>query len=176
MITCQVCKKNAATVHITEIHEFHVGENAKPHEVEQQHVCNDCAATLNLPHAPLKGKTVDIWNLLKHSVKQSRQRADVACPDCGMTLQEFRARGRLGCPKDYEVFGKHLEPLLLRMHNAVTHVGRIPGVDAGEVERIQRIHSLREQLQAAVRDEEYEAAARLRDELRGLEGSEEELC
>jgi hypothetical protein len=46
-----------------------------------------------------------------------------------MTLRDFRQRGRLGCPKDYEIFGAQLRDLLERIHGAARHVGRSPNSD-----------------------------------------------
>jgi protein-arginine kinase activator protein McsA len=42
-------------------------------------------------------------------------------------------------------------------------------MDHATHQRLQRIQELQTALDAAVRDEAYEAAARLRDELRGLQ-------
>jgi protein arginine kinase activator len=86
-----------------------------------------------------------------------------------MSLAEFRSKGRLGCPKDYEVFRAHLDPLLLRVHNASAHRGRLPGMDEGTRQRLQQLSDLRAKLEAAIREEAYESAARLRDEIQELE-------
>lgn len=169
-MNCQVCKKNAATVHITEIVEFNTGADGQPHQLHERHICVPCAEQLNLPQMPLTKKkyAIDIWKLLQQSARRSRQAADLSCPDCGMTLAEFRSRGRLGCPRDYEVFQKQLDPLLHRMHNSLHHVGRLPGLDDRELERQQNLHELKRQLASAIREEAYESAARLRDEIEAL--------
>ncbi len=172
MIHCEACKKKPATVHITEVVE-HPAAPDEAYKIEHKDICESCAASLNLAHSPPVTKSViEIWKLLEQSAKSRRQQSDVACPDCGMTLREFRSRGRLGCPRDYEVFHAHLDPLLQRIHNAERHVGRLPGLDASQIERMQQIHDLRERLETAIRDEEYEDAARLRDELQQLERTE----
>ena len=112
---------------------------------------------------------LQVWKLLKESAKRARQESSVACPECGMTLAEFRSKGRLGCPHDYEVFAAHLKPLLLRVHNAAQHRGRLPGQDEGTRRRRQRLSDLRSKLEAAIREEAYESAAQLRDEIQELE-------
>lgn len=168
---CQVCEKNPASVHVTEIVRNEDPEDGPPiDEVLDKHLCPTCAQQMDLPHMPtVSKKMVDIWKLLQQSTKKTRRDANLACPDCGMTLAEFRSKGRLGCPKDYEVFREHLDVLLLRMHNADAHVGRGPGVDEEEVSRRRHISDLREKLEEAIREEAYENAARLRDELRALQ-------
>jgi protein arginine kinase activator len=168
---CQNCQKNAATVLVTEISpgaETADSEGTQP-EVHEQHLCEVCAQALDLPYAPITKKSpVDIWKLLQLSANQGRKKPGPACPACGMTLEEFRKKGRLGCPQDYEVFRSHLAEVLERVHGAVQHSGRVPGsaaVSSGD----GRIDLLRQELQNAIRAEAYESAARLRDEIRAIE-------
>jgi len=183
---CQICSKNPATIHVTEIHHVHFqaqqtdlstpgAEAAKAEQtIEQKHLCEPCAQGMQLPHAPITagtGKTaMNIWKLLQNSARKARQEGSLACPDCGMTLAEFRAKGRLGCPRDYGVFKEHLLPLLRRVHNAEGHKGRLPGVDETERQRRNLLGDLRVQLERAIAEEAYENAARLRDEIQELEG------
>ncbi len=176
---CQNCQKNPATVHVTEIEEpspappaaeTEPGSQQATPQVHEQHLCEICAQTMDLPHMPAVKKTMaDIWKLLQISAQQTRKKGGPVCPDCGMTLEEFRKKGRLGCAKDYEVFQAHILELLERVHGSRVHVGRIPGTSEAEVERQRRMHALRHELEVAIREEAYESAARLRDELKGLE-------
>ena len=174
---CQNCQKNVATVHVTEIAEpaeagASAGAASQP-EIVEQHLCEVCAQTMDLPHMPAVKKTMaDIWKLLQLSAQQNRKKGGPACPDCGMTLDEFRKKGRLGCAKDYEVFKAHILELLERVHGSRTHVGRLPGTSEAEIERQKRMSALRHELEVAIRDEAYESAARLRDEIRELEQHE----
>lgn len=172
---CQNCLKNAATVHVTEIvHEAVLEAPAAPmisakKTISEQHLCDVCAQSLDLPHsAATKKSQADIWKLLQLS-QQSRKKSGQTCNACGMTLDEFRKKGRLGCAKDYEVFAAHIGDLLERVHGARTHVGRIPGSSEADLERMKRLIELRSRLDVAIREEAYESAARLRDELKALE-------
>jgi protein arginine kinase activator len=185
---CQNCLKNVATVHVTEIVQPEVGvalekpgpdasgkaaqaADGSSKSVQEQHLCEVCAQSMDLPHMPASKKTVaDIWKLLQLSAQQTRKKGGQTCPSCGMTLDEFRKKGRLGCAKDYEVFGAHIGDLLERVHGARTHVGRIPGTSEADLEKQKRLLDLRSQLDTAIREEAYESAARLRDELKTLEG------
>jgi protein arginine kinase activator len=192
---CQNCLKNVATVHVTEILQPEIvqtefahdepgqlpsssvppasGSDAAGKTVQEQHLCEVCAQSMDLPHMPASKKTVaDIWKLLQLSAQQTRKKGGQTCPSCGMTLDEFRKKGRLGCAKDYEVFGTHIGDLLERVHGARTHVGRIPGTSEADLERQKRLTDLRSQLDTAIREEAYESAARLRDELKTLEGGQ----
>src|SRR5262245_17372418 len=175
---CQSCHKNVATIHVTEITETAPdaaapdgGETSARREVQEQHLCEPCAQTMHLPHMPSMKKSMpDIWKLLQLSAQQTRKRGGPACPDCGMTLDEFRKKGRLGCAKDYEVFKSHIGDLLERVHGARAHVGRVPGSSEADSIRAQRLTALKQGLEDAIRAEAYENAARLRDEIKTLDG------
>ena len=178
---CQNCHKNSATVHVTEIVPVASPDPAAPvHEavpgagqIYEQHLCELCAQSMKLPQkAAVKKSMADIWKLLQLSAQQNRQqrqRHTLACKECGMTLDEFRRKGRLGCPDCYTTFGEQVGELLERVHGARRHQGRLPGVSNEDVDRLQRLADLRHRLDSAVREEDYEAAARLRDEIRSLE-------
>jgi len=161
---CENCNKNPATVHVTEIPQ-------EGDEAVQQNLCDVCAAQHDLPHNAAQPKSIsDIWKLLQISAQKAAQRRKtVECEACGMSLEELRRKGRLGCPQCYEVFQSHLVDLFEGMHGAREHVGRLPGGAQAGRDKAHRIDSLREELEVAIREEAYERAASIRDELRTLE-------
>jgi protein arginine kinase activator len=91
-----------------------------------------------------------------------------------MTIDEFRQKGRLGCPRCYEAFRHELMPLLQRIHEAQSHTGRLPATmaEVAPAPDDRALSDLRRRLEDAVRGERYEEAARLRDELRRAERGE----
>lgn len=95
---------------------------------------------------------------------------DEACEDCGMTFAEFREHSLLGCPACYNTFEKQLTPLLERAHEGGSHhVGKVPH-RGGAREQLQvQLMRTRKRLDDAVATEDYELAARLRDEISQLE-------
>jgi protein arginine kinase activator len=149
----------------------------RPPPMVDRHICEACAQNLNLPQMQVVPKAVvNIWKLLQQSAKKARRQKDeLTCPECGMTLTEFRGKGKLGCPKDYEIFREDLTPLLQRIHNATRHIGRIPGLDPEDLERMNRLTDLRSKLEGAIRGEEYEKAARFRDEIAQIEAPDEKI-
>ena len=167
---CKNCQKNVATVHVTEILEEGSEGDGKAN-VQEQHLCEICAQAGQLPHASPNPKTMaDIWKLLHQSAQKARKaRATVRCGDCQTTLEELRQRGRLGCEACYEVFAAYLGELFERMHGAREHQGRLPGLAGDGQARLEQIRGLKEELEKAVREEAYERAAGIRDELRVLE-------
>jgi protein arginine kinase activator len=93
------------------------------------------------------------------------------CPLCGLSWSAFKQTGLMGCPHDYSVYESRLMPLLKRAQEGATeHVGKIPQAKKTE-ETDRHVSSLRirRDLQKAIDAENYEQAARLRDELRQLE-------
>ncbi len=172
---CQNCLKNAASVHVTEIVEpVKMGDgtdDAQKRTVQEQHLCELCAQTMDLPNMSAGKKSMtEVWKLLQISAQQTRKKGGPVCSSCGMSLEEFRKKGRLGCAKDYEVFVNHIGELLERVHGARTHKGRIPATDPSAAPQVfDPVGTLRQRLEAAIREEAYESAARLRDEIKALE-------
>jgi len=167
---CEKCQKNEAVVRSTEL------ADGKP--VRESQLCEECAGEAGLPQvAPKVISLSDLFGLLNLGHAGTKE-ADVRCPDCGMTLRDFRTKGRLGCPRDYEIFRAHLEGLLEKVQGATKHVGRIPARE-GSARPPKRaraasrgdesLEKLRRQLREAVESERYEDAARLRDRISEIE-------
>ena len=156
---CERCNKNVATVHLTEI--------VKNQKIEK-HLCEQCAKEEGYTiktHVSLE----DMLTAFISHHSDASEMAETTCPDCGMTYIDFRNEGRLGCPHDYEVFREALDPLLERVHGKLEHTGKLPS-RAGESQKRQRdLMTMRRQLREAVEREDYEEAARLRDEIKEKE-------
>ena len=107
----------------------------------------------------------------KDETEQAKLEAEYGgctCEQCGMTYAEFQKGGMLGCANCYQAFKTPLTALLQRVHGNTQHAGRVPGgVHSGTSIRMN-IDRLRQKLQQAVADEEYEQAAKLRDAIRAL--------
>jgi protein arginine kinase activator len=162
---CQICNKRTATIHLTEISE---GVRT------EMHICEQCAADQGIAAQ----SQMSINELLSHLLASQPGDDEIfgtadqesACPNCGFTLARLRKEGMLGCPDDYEVFEAALLPLIERAHNGnATHCGKVPGKTPQKTKRLVQLSSLRRQLEVAVRDEDYELAAKLRDEIKALE-------
>jgi protein arginine kinase activator len=95
----------------------------------------------------------------------------LTCPICGSTWAQFKQGGLMGCAHDYEQFAGKLVPLLKRAQEGATeHVGKVPaGRKTQEADRQVATLRLRRELQKAIDAENYEQAARLRDQLKSLE-------
>ena len=86
-----------------------------------------------------------------------------------MSYGDFVKSGRLGCEKCYDAFKKILMPLIKRVQRNVLHLGKrpLPGDEKGKVRA--QLYQLQRRLAQAVENENFEDAARLRDEIKQLE-------
>lgn len=158
---CDVCGKNEATVHLTEI------VNDK---VTKLHLCEECAKEKGAEMeehfglSDLLAGLADLGATAEPSIVDS-----IKCPTCGFTYQDFKKVGRLGCGHCYDAFKKQLAPLLKRIHGADRHVGKIPVTIGKTIKDTRTLQELKIQMEKAIQTEEFEEAARLRDKIRDLE-------
>lgn len=165
MMQCQICNKNDATIHLTEIADGIRTE---------MHICEQCAAQQDITvksHIPINELLSNLLAVAPSDEELSGPpEQKVACPNCGFTLSQFRKEGVLGCPHDYEVFEKSLRPLIEKAHDGRTnHTGKIPSTTPSDTKKQMELLKLRRQLDTAVQCEDYELAARLRDEIKQSE-------
>lgn len=156
---CDICHKNIATVHLTEIINDKVAE---------MHICQGCAQT----KAGELNQQPDISDFLGGLVGATRARKEeysLKCPACGFNYSDFKKKGRLGCDRCYWAFRKQLLPLLKKIHGTTSHTGKIPLHAEGAVSGETKLKELNKQLARAIQLEEYEQAARIRDQIKKLE-------
>jgi protein arginine kinase activator len=163
---CQKCAK-PATFHITDI-----VEKGKHREF---HFCDEHARQHLAP--PDESSAPPISELAKKlivsgsagTLREPSPADKQVCPICQITFLEFRNSGRLGCPYDYEVFRDELMPLLENIHGETRHSGKVPKRAPRNTQQQTTLIQLRNELKRAVAAEDYEAAARLRDKIKGIE-------
>ena len=166
MVLCDMCQKAAATVHDILIEAGKMAE---------RNLCQRCAEA----NGVFGKQKIKIPEFLENFIaatrtKKARPRKEAECPGCGMTYSQFKAKGRLGCRRCYEVFQKALDPLLEKVHDACRHKGRYPGQTTDTAApaadpRKRLLEELTRKLDEAKAREAYEEAARLRDEIRRVE-------
>jgi protein arginine kinase activator len=84
-------------------------------------------------------------------------------------MEKFRKKSLLGCENDYDIFKDQLEPLIERTHNGrKRHCGKVPSAMPEDRKKQIEILNLKQQLQNAVKSEDYETAAKLRDRIEQL--------
>ncbi len=158
---CERCPREAS---------IHVKETVDGRQREF-HLCAECAresGLMPLVTPPTFGLESVLQNLILSKVGELvGELSQRICPVCGLKYMEYRGEGRLGCPHDYHAFEAGLVPLLRRAHGATRHVGKRPRRTTAP-DSLTRLR-LRARLRVAVAREDYEEAARIRDELRPRE-------
>lgn len=161
MKKCRRCSK-PATLHITELRQG---------EATEIHLCETCAKDylsqaeeMSTPDSDLQFDQLEEGDQPEVSGMDDR-----VCPNCGITFREFRTQGRLGCPHDYVAFESDLIPLIENIHGETQHCGKLPRRAPDSSRRQHQLIRLRSELKLAVEEEDYETAARLRDEIQEVE-------
>ncbi len=173
---CDLCHNKQASNHIQMIVEG---------KKKTLNLCAECAAEKNIGPNMFDGAALAelIYNFAdvsKALTDPADDMAEFVCPTCELSSQELKKTGLLGCPECYDVFRPFLLEALPSMHKGVAHVGKIlndPAIDetaSGRADRGPRINQLGKQLQEAIRLENYEKAAEIRDQIRSLEEPTEE--
>jgi len=166
---CDVCNKNPATVHLTEIID---------EQMNELHLCEDCARHKSAAMEQQFGLS-DLLAGMADFEKPSTKEEEVVtikCPSCGLTYADFKKIGRLGCGECYNAFRKYLAPLLKRIHGSNQHIGKNP-TKVKAITKLSRkkvgLSELKNQLQKAISQEAFEEAARLRDQIKAMEDKKE---
>ncbi|MCZ7637155.1 MAG: UvrB/UvrC motif-containing protein [Verrucomicrobia bacterium] len=158
---CMLCQKKEARVHLTDVKEG---------KVKKVDLCEDCAKAKNIED-PAGFALADLLLGLGASeelASGATEGSPLVCPHCGFTQADFKKTGRLGCPACYATFKDGLLGMLKTMHKGTRHCGKVPrGLALGR-EVQERIQSLQRSLEQAVATEDYEQAARLRDQIKAL--------
>ena len=161
---CTICKEKPATVHLTQI----VGD-----KMQKLDLCEDCAKTKGI-NDPTSFGLADLDLVLGLGASQQLEQAaggvELKCPRCGFTQADFKKSGRLGCPECYATFAEGLAGLLKTMHKGTRHIGKAPEALRATRENADRMKSFQAKLAKAIKDENYEQAAQLRDEIKQLTG------
>lgn len=181
---CDECGKIKATVHLTEIineqiTKLNLCENCakqKGSDVEQHFGIADLLAALSdvevAPQPPTSGSGAAAGAPIPVSKNK--------CAQCGLTYEDFKKVGRLGCSECYGTFKASLAPLLKRIHGSSQHTGKSPNpVAMKEQKHSSKLHDdlegVKQELAKAIKREEFEEAAALRDKIKFLEKKMKDL-
>lgn len=172
---CDVCLTEDATIHFSQIVEG---------KLQKVNLCKRCADEKGVTD-PTGFALADMLEGMgeEKSTHAAIDSDETVCPSCGFSQTDFKKTGRFGCADCYHVFDEGLESLLEAMHKHTQHVGKVPAsfpklpaviVAPGPEEPMEpspadRLSDLKSALSKSVEDEDYEEAARLRDEISQLE-------
>ena len=161
-----ICGKNPATVHLTEIIDDQMNE---------LHLCEGCAREKSAQMESQFGLS-DLLACLADFEKPEvdKEVTGLKCPNCKRTYADFKKIGRLGCGECYITFKKYLMPLLRRIHGSSQHFGKSPVKVTKVIKKKLDLQDLRYKLQKAIEEEAFEEAAKLRDQIRELEKKQQQ--
>lgn len=160
---CDACGARPGRVHFVEI---------RGTEISQSLLCDVCSQEKTgapPPPAPSPFPSFDWNSVLAGAVTPT---GPVPCRACGHTWENFRKVGRLGCPACYEHFRPLLGDLLRRIARDPRHHGLRPPDHATSrsATRGGDLPRLRTSLAEAIAREDFEEAARIRDEIMSRKG------
>lgn len=153
---CQHCNKNEANMHMKRI------INGRAAEV---HLCSDCARSLGYGEA-FSGFGLGFSDFFSDFLLKGEHSSNSArCPFCNKSFEEIAKDGKIGCAECYISFYDKLLPSLQRIHGKATHIGKKPN---NKNDLRNRMEILKEQLENAVREQDFESAVKIRDEINSI--------
>lgn len=180
---CQNCGKNEVNFRYTQVINGVKKEMA---------LCDKCAKELGLEsldfNVPISFSNFlgDFLNIATESsfLPSFTKKNALQCNKCGMTYDEFVTNGKLGCLECYEVFSNPLDQVLKKIHGSKNHVGRCCKItennekvennpkekkkEVKKTEKEEKLEKLEFELKQAVKEERYEDAAKIRDEIKKI--------
>lgn len=169
---CGHCKQRHASVTVTQV------QNGQKFE---HHYCEVCAAQFHPFHFEVKEEPISLQQLVsnwfnvpiqKNVPEEKLQQQDKkvnSCPYCGFTYRQFLNKGKFGCAHCYDTFSDQLPHVLKRLQVGTKHIGKTMDEKQYFGQWQERINEIREQMKLAITEERFEAAAKMRDEIRMLE-------
>lgn len=156
-IICQHCKKRPATVNFVE---------TAGGETVALHLCDEC---YKYKYGEFENAAANAFlNGLFDCPAPSRNKV---CEVCGMTFEEYRRTGLLGCPSCYDVFKQELLPYIQEIHGKTYHVGKGDGGHFSEHDLRLRLKTLQEQLESALTRGDYISASRLNKQMTAIKNA-----
>ncbi|MCL2004822.1 MAG: UvrB/UvrC motif-containing protein [Planctomycetaceae bacterium] len=166
---CQKCNKEA-TFHISELmgsepKELHLCEEHAREYLNQSAIQGKMAGNLNAMLSQGLPQKIS----LNKAAKELQELDQQTCSICGISFHDLRSQGCLGCPHDYEFFGKQIDAFILNIHGVYEHTGKVPVRKSGNSQERMLLIKFRRDLDDAVQYEDYERASKLRDKINSLE-------
>ena len=178
---CENCGNNEANVKYTQIING---------EKKQMFLCEECSEKLGINDIHFN-MPINFTSFLSdffddvggvNFIPTLGENNELKCKQCGLTWDDFIHTGRFGCSNCYSDFESRIDPILRSLQGATSHVGRLGEVKVGnkvkqnlddrkepKVDSINQVEKLKEDLKQAIKDERYEDAAKIRDEIKKYE-------
>lgn len=180
---CDNCGKREANVRYSE------NINGRKKEL---HLCEECSQKLGIGNMDLNmpidfssffGGLLEDFGTTDFMPLFNEVKA-LKCDNCGYTFEDIVNTGRLGCGNCYSVFEERLDPIIKKIQGSNTHIGRSGKIIDNKIGKkfdenkdetnqdISKLDKLQKELKQAIKDERYEDAAKIRDEIKELKDNE----
>ncbi|AIS61498.1 UvrB/UvrC motif-containing protein [Listeria ivanovii] len=168
---CQRCGENKAVIALQQLNDAG--------KVESLYLCENCgtdeahASEQDLVKAmdTFSEVALDFLTLLQ---KEEAVQKKVVCENCHLSFEQFLQTNRVGCEECYSAFQAQLVPIIGRVQNGYKqHIGKVPKEIEREEDVQNEIIRLQEKLNQLIKNEEFEDAAVVRDEIRALKAGGE---
>ena len=175
---CENCGKKEANVRYS--------ENINGVKKEM-HLCEECSRKLGITdRMDFRMPSLDFSNFFGSFLEDFstpdfmpllNEVKKIKCDSCGSTFEDIINTGKYGCANCYDVFEDRMDPILKKLQDANRHNGRLGKISDNNVkfekkeEKTEnktdnKLEKLQEDLKLAIKEERYEDAAKIRDEIK----------
>ena len=165
---CQRCGANNATTHVKTIING---------EFKEYDLCSECAHKMGYTSvfSNMEDEFSNFLGSFFGNVLPARTQA-TRCDFCGSTYSDIAKSGHVGCAHCYDVFADELLPSIRRIHGNTTHCGKNSRTakqakadqQPHEETKEEKINKLKAELDTAIKEQNFEHAAELRDKIKEL--------
>ncbi|MEE0872217.1 MAG: UvrB/UvrC motif-containing protein [Ruminococcus sp.] len=167
---CQKCGAENANTHVKTVING---------EFKEYDLCSDCAHKMGYTNmfADFDSEFSGLLGSFFGNVLPARTQA-TRCEFCGSSYPEIAKTGMVGCARCYDLFADRLLPSIRRIHGNTTHCGKnspsakeekIRQAGSKPASREEKLSALKQELDAAVKEQNFERAAELRDQIKETE-------
>ena len=161
---CQKCGKENATVQIKRVVNG---------EYTEYSLCPECASKMGYKSlfSDVENEFSTLLGSFFGNTLPARSQA-THCPSCGSTYYDIADSGKVGCADCNSTFYEMMLPSIRRIHGNTTHCGKksVAGIEYTETNtKEDKVADLKKKLNDAIEVQNFEEAARLRDEIKSLE-------
>ncbi len=169
---CEKCRKNEAKINLVTVlngekHEIWLCENCVK-DISSIPFFSSISQDVNLPFQSMLTEILSNADNNKANIDSNKIK-ELVCSNCGLTYDEFKKSGILGCSDCYKEFKSVLDPRIKSLQVGVKHIGKIPNMKGKELVQRRRLKDLKEEMQKIIVAEEYERAVIVRDEIKKIE-------
>ena len=166
---CQNCGKNDAVIHLRRIIN---GETA------ELHLCSDCGAAMGYSIGFSRfglGPGGIFGGMFSELLSGGTGVRNSVCEKCGCSFDDIVRNGRVGCDECYNFFSDKLSVTLENIFGSAVYCGKYPengnsrNFDGGIIDELKM------RLKYAVDIQDFETAAKLRDEIKLREKYSDEM-